>query len=157
MQQFLSITKKYGVSPDDLRVELTEGAFTDPHLQGVRIAEQLHERGYKIAMDDFGKGHSSLNSLTNLPVDIIKWDKRFLEFQKGNDRHRYFLEQIMRITHGLNYQVIVEGVEHPWQVELLRSVGCRYVQGFLFSKPLSLETFEKYLKLNREGRLKKFQ
>lgn len=143
LQLFLSITEKYGVSPDDLRVELTEGAFSDSNLQSIGIAGQLHEKGYKIAMDDFGKGDSSLNALTNLPVDIIKWDKKFLEFQEDNERHRYFLEQIMRIAHELRYQVIVEGVEYPWQVKLLRAMGCRYVQGFLFSKPLPLSTYEK--------------
>ena len=94
-------------------------------------------------MDDFGKGYSSLSSLINLPVDIIKWDKKFLDFQEDNELRRYFLEQIMRISHELHYQVIVEGVEHPWQAKLLRTMGCRYVQGFLFSKPLSLSAYER--------------
>lgn len=155
MQHFVLITEKYGISPEDLRVEWTESAFTDQNMQVIRIAEQLRSLGYKIAIDDFGKGHSSLSALVNLPVDIIKWDKEFFDFCKNSARHRYFLEQMLLLAHGLGYEVIAEGIEFSWQEKLLQEIGGRYVQGFLYSKPLTLADYEKYA-LEVEGRVKKY-
>ncbi len=143
--RFLSVTEKYGILPGELQLEWTESAFSDQDVKVCRIAEQMRSRGYKIAMDDFGSGYSSLNALTSLPVDIVKWDKKFMDFPEGDRQRRYFLKQMMQVADKLRYTVIAEGVESAWQARLLQKIGCKYVQGFLYSRPVPPAACEKMI------------
>lgn len=145
--RFVSITEKYGVSPDQLCLEWTESAFSNQDGQVTRIAEQLHAKGYRIAMDDFGTGYSSLSLLADLPVDVVKWDRKFMDFQEDNRHRRSFLNQMMGISKSLKYTVIAEGVEYPWQAALLKQIGCKYAQGFLFGRPVPWRACEKAIGL----------
>ena len=140
--RFLSVTEQYGIHPDELRLEWTESAFMKWNFRAKKIAEQLRSRGFLVAIDDFGTGYSSLNVLADLPVDIIKLDKEFLNFQKGDHRHIDLLEHTVKIVRDLQFTVVVEGIEHRWQSELLKALGCEYAQGFLFSKPIPSAAYE---------------
>lgn len=145
LQKFCTVIKRYEVDPKNICLEWTETAYSKENVRIDSIAAELRARGVQISMDDFGTGYSSLVALTNLPVDIIKLDKQFLDFTKGDSRHEYLLDQIIRTAHKLGFVIIAEGIEYPWQAELIRGMGCEYAQGFLYSRPVPLSTYEKLL------------
>lgn len=143
---FLNITRRYNINPEKICVEWTENVFTEPDMPIGVIAAELQSNGFKIAADDFGSGYSSLNSLTDLPVDIIKLDKRFLDFKPWDRRRIFLLHHIIQIARHLKFAVIAEGVEFEWQAELLYRLGYEYVQGFLCSRPVPASEYEKMIK-----------
>lgn len=147
VSHFISIAEKYEIPPCLLCLEWTESAFSKKDGQVIQIAEQLHEKGYQIAVDDFGTGYSSLNILADLPVDIIKWDKKLLDFRSNNQQRWLLLSQIMNLSKKLGFKVIAEGVETQWQAALLQQIGCKYVQGYLFAKPLPWEDCEEAINM----------
>jgi len=137
-----ALVNKYNLSPKLLQLELTESAYTsNPQLIKKRMAS-LREKGFTILMDDFGTGYSSLNMLKDIIVDILKIDMRFLSDCEIPGRGENILGSIVRMAKWLDLLVIVEGVETAEQVNFLRSIGCEYVQGYYFSKPISIGDFE---------------
>ncbi|MCI1820816.1 EAL domain-containing protein [Megasphaera sueciensis] len=139
------LVNKYNLSPKLLQLELTESAYTsNPQLIKKRMAS-LREKGFTILMDDFGTGYSSLNMLKDIIVDILKIDMRFLSDCEIPGRGENILSSIVRMAKWLDLLVIVEGVETAEQVNFLRNIGCEYVQGYYFSKPISIEDFEKLI------------
>lgn len=146
LSRLLAVTEKYQVKPEELRIEWTESAYSEKETQIIQIARQLRSKGFHVAMDDFGSGYSSLNALTELPVDFIKLDKRILNFERPNIRHQLILENMMRMVKDLHYTVIAEGVEYGWQAELLQKLHCDFAQGFFFSLPVSVPNYEKMMR-----------
>lgn len=132
-----------GISRQLLELEITE---TVDNEQVSRKAYQLKEEGYKLLMDDFGSGYSSLNILLETPFDLIKLDKKFMENMMLSDKGRLILEQVVAMANKLGLELLAEGVETKEQVELLRSIGCDQVQGYYYAKPMPAEEFYTLLK-----------
>ncbi|WP_298439907.1 EAL domain-containing protein [uncultured Ferrimonas sp.] len=127
-----------GVNRADVVLEITENLFIEDVNALLPLLNQLHQRGIKISMDDFGTGFSSLSLLRQLPVDELKIDKSFVDDILEQDTARTMVKSIVDI--GRNYQMtlLAEGVEQPEQMALLRQFGCQCFQGYLFSKPVSV-------------------
>lgn len=134
---------KNGISRQLLELEITE---TVDNEQVSRKAYQLKEEGYKLLMDDFGSGYSSLNILLETPFDLIKLDKKFMENMMLSDKGRLILEQVVAMANKLGLELLAEGVETKEQVELLRNIGCDQVQGYYYAKPMPAEDFFLLLK-----------
>jgi EAL domain-containing protein (putative c-di-GMP-specific phosphodiesterase class I) len=135
------ITSRNGLENEKLLLEITESAYTDDSRQIIDTVIRLREQGYKIEMDDFGSGYSSLNMLTSLPIDALKLDMHFIRNICGNKKDCRLVGIMIEIARLLNVPVIAEGVETKEQMELLKELGCDIIQGYYFSKPLSAEDF----------------
>ncbi len=137
------IVKEYGLDCRDLKLEVTESAYTENADQLIRVIEQLRGKGYEIEMDDFGSGYSSLNMLSSMPIDILKMDMAFIRNIEHNEKDFHLVELIVDIARYLKVPVIAEGVETGAQLKLLKDAGCDLVQGYYFSRPLPADEFEK--------------
>jgi len=126
-----------------LELEITESA---DNQQISLKALQLKEEGFKLLMDDFGSGYSSLNILLETPFDVIKLDRKFMENMMVSEKGRLILEQVVGMVNKLNLGLLAEGVETKEQIELLRSIGCDQVQGYYYAKPMPQEEFFELLK-----------
>ncbi|MBQ9906110.1 MAG: EAL domain-containing protein [Oscillospiraceae bacterium] len=145
------ITKKNGLDNGKLLLEITESAYTDNSQQIIDTVNQLRRQGYKIEMDDFGRGYSSLNMLTALPIDALKLDMNFIRNICDNVKDRRLVGIMIEIARLLEVPAIAEGVETKEQMELLKELGCDVIQGYYFSKPLSAEDFRMLLKEELRG------
>ncbi len=142
---FDKMVKKYDLPPRLLELEITESAYTDNPQQLIEITKALQAKGFKILMDDFGSGYSSLNMLKELPVDVLKIDLKFLDNGGDTGRGGNILNSIIRMAKWMRMPVVVEGVETKAQADFLRTIGCNYIQGYYFSKPVPVSEFEKVL------------
>ena len=133
------ILQEAGLSPKQLVVELTESALMQKPEQGSYAMEQLQQMGVRIAMDDFGTGHSSLNYVSVLPISMIKIDRSFVQNCAKRKTDASILAAIVTMGHALGLKVLAEGVETEEQARVLREQGCDEVQGFLYSRPVSAE------------------
>ena len=141
METLDAIVLKYGLTRKDLKLEITESAYTENADYLIRVIRKLRESGYQIEMDDFGTGYSSLNMLSAMPIDILKMDKEFIRNIEHDEKDIRLVELILDIAGTLKVPVIAEGVETKEQLILLRKLGCAMVQGFYFSRPLPAEEF----------------
>ncbi|MCR5487206.1 MAG: EAL domain-containing protein [Lachnospiraceae bacterium] len=139
-----AIRSKYDVPVQYLRIEITESSAIGGTELISAVLEQLHSYGYIVEMDDFGNGYSSLNILKDLDVDIIKLDMRFLRGDLGG-RGATIISSLVQMTKWLNTPVIAEGVETMEQADYMKSIGCDYIQGYLYSMPIPEEEFLKQL------------
>lgn len=146
VQRLEEIRKKYDVPVKYLKVELTESAVIGNVQRATEVIAQLHKCGYIIYMDDFGSGYSSLNVLKDIDLDTIKLDMKFLETSKSDSKGGTIIAAVVRMARWLDVPVIAEGVENNFQADFLKSIGCDYVQGFLYAKPLSEEGYHSVLK-----------
>ncbi|MBR4344508.1 MAG: EAL domain-containing protein [Lachnospiraceae bacterium] len=135
-----------GFSPEKMLLEITESAYTDNSQEIIDTVNGLRDRGFKIEMDDFGSGYSSLNMLTSLPIDALKLDMKFIRNICNNTKDCRLVEIMIQIARLLEVPVIAEGVETKEQMELLKSIGCDIIQGYYFSKPLPPDEFSKLIK-----------
>ena len=136
------IVEKHGLNRANLKLEVTESAYTENADHLIRVIGQLREKGYEIEMDDFGSGYSSLNMLSSMPIDVLKMDMAFIRNIERNERDLHLVELIIDIARYLKVPVIAEGVETENQLKLLRDAGCDLVQGYYFSPPLAAGDFE---------------
>ncbi len=139
------MVKSYGIPPSMLKLEITESAYVENPVQLIDVVNKLKKRGFTIQMDDFGSGYSSLNTLKDVPVDVIKLDLKFLSGEDNSGKGGAILNSVVRMAQWLNLEVIAEGVETIKQANYLQSIGCDLVQGYLYSKPVKIEEFEKML------------
>lgn len=130
---------RYGISHRLLQLEITESAYTENPEQLISMVEQLKSKGFTILMDDFGSGYSSLNTLKDVPVDVLKIDLKFLYNIDNNVKGNQILKSVVQMAKRLNLTVIAEGVETDRQVEFLKSIGCMRAQGFYYARPLPKE------------------
>ena len=135
------ITEKNGLKNTDLLLEITESAYTDNSEQIIETVKALRKRGFKVEMDDFGSGYSSLNMLTSLPIDALKLDMKFIRGICESEKKERLVGIMIEIARLLDVPVIAEGVEFREQMELLKKLGCDIIQGYYFSKPLPPEEF----------------
>ena len=144
-KNLLNLVESNGLTPKELKLEVTESAYTDNASQLISVIENLRGYGFEIEMDDFGSGYSSLNMLSSLPIDVLKMDMRFIQNVRENVREFRLVELILDIARYLDVPVVAEGVETADQLSLLRKAGCELVQGYYFSKPVPPEEFEKLI------------
>ena len=136
------LVKKYDIPPELLQLELTESAYTSNPATIKNMMESLQQKGFCILMDDFGSGYSSLNVLKDIAVDVLKIDMKFLSSSNAQGRSENILAAVVRMAKWLNMPVVAEGVEKKEQISFLRSIGCEYVQGYYFARPMPVEDFE---------------
>ena len=143
-QDLIELLDKYDISPQFIELEVTESAV----IQNIEIAQKahnrIHELGFITAMDDFGVAYSSFAMLKSIPIDVLKIDKSFLDGLLKHRRFQIILESIVDMAHKLKMLTVMEGVEVKQEVEYLREIGIDIFQGYYFSKPLSIEEFEKH-------------
>ncbi len=136
------LLEKYALPMELLRLEITESAFSKSTDQITAVIKALIAAGFTVEIDDFGSGYSSLNTLKDVPAQILKLDMRFLETSENSDRGGNILESVVRMAKWLGMSVIAEGVETEAQADFLKSIGCNYVQGYLYAKPMPAEDYE---------------
>ncbi|MBP5155155.1 MAG: EAL domain-containing protein, partial [Clostridia bacterium] len=129
----------------DIKLEVTESAYTNNTNHFLGVVENLRYTGFEIEMDDFGSGYSSLNMLSAMPVDVLKMDMKFVRNIEHNETDRKLVTLILDIAKYLNVPVVAEGVETEGQLRILKDAGCDIVQGYYFSRPLPAEEFEKLI------------
>ena len=132
--------------PEDYFLEITESAYTENSDQLIQTVLELREFGFRIEMDDFGSGYSSLNMLAEMPIDVLKLDMRFIRNLHNSDRNARMVELMLDIARRLEVIAVAEGVETQEQMEDLKRMGCQRIQGYLFSGPVPPEVFEDFIK-----------
>ena len=141
-----SIVKKYDIEPKMLNLEITETALMSDLKKNMEVIKSLRDYGFKIEIDDFGSGYSSLNMLKDISADVLKIDMAFLRATENEVKGQDILETIISLGGKLGMEVITEGVETDKQLIMLTEMGCHIFQGYYFSKPIPVEEFEqKYM------------
>ncbi len=149
IHDFVELFRKYSIPPELIEVEILErSVMNSTTLQ--EITDGLHREGFTVAMDDFGSGESSLNMLTTIPVDVLKFDRAFLLSSTAEDgsmdkSSEKFIEILVELSKHLHKQTIFEGVETQAQRDFLKSINCDQVQGYFYSKPLSEADFLQFM------------
>ena len=146
-KEIVGLVDKYGVSVQNLRLELTETAVVNEN-DNMEVIRKLHDAGFIIEIDDFGSGYSSLNMLKDVCSDVLKIDREFLRETENTVKSRNILEEIIRLSTRMNMTVITEGVEKKTQVDMLYDMGCKMFQGYYFSKPIPVQEFEDKYNVN---------
>lgn len=144
-----NLVKQYDIPVTYLHLEITESAYTKDNLQVIRVVDDLRDFGFIVEMDDFGAGYSSLNMLTELPIDVLKLDMRFLN-NKEKSREQILLKFVINLAKQLHLKIVAEGVETKRQELLLLELGCDYGQGYIFSKPVPFTEFNELMVKERD-------
>ena len=144
-EKLRDIVDRNGLDCRDLLLEITESAYTEDADRIIETVSQLRELGFRIEMDDFGSGYSSLNMFTELPIDSMKLDMQFIRNAFAERQDTRLLEIIIRLAHSYGLHTIAEGVETAEQMLALKAMGCEIVQGYYFSRPLPAEEFETFI------------
>ena len=145
LEKLKGIVNDAGLDPGELLLEITESAYTENAKQIIDVVTAIRESGFHIEMDDFGSGYSSLNMITALPIDALKFDLQFIRTAFLEHKDTRLLEAVIGLAKSLGLPTIAEGVETAEQMLALRGMGCDIVQGYYFSKPLPAEEFEKLI------------
>ena len=141
-EHICEVVDKYKVPHEYIELELTESAFFDDKTVLLTTVRKLKDYGFKVSMDDFGAGYSSLNSLKELPLDIIKLDAEFFRSVDDIERSNLIVGQTISLAKKLGMEIVAEGIETREQVDFLAKQDCDLIQGFYFSKPLPVAEFE---------------
>ena len=139
------LTKRYGIDPSCLHLEITESAYMQTSGPIIHTVDALRGLGFVVEMDDFGSGYSSLNMLSRMKLDILKLDLAFTQNETAKPAEQSILADIVTMAHRLRLRVVAEGVETREQLERLRAAGCDYAQGYYFARPMPDTDFEKLL------------
>lgn len=142
-KEFTTLVRRYGISPRNLKLEITETAIITDLPKQLALIKKLREAGFGVAMDDFGSGYSSLNMLKDICVDTLKIDMEFLRQSESEERSRVILKTVIALSKELGMPVITEGVETKDHVDFLTQIGCDAFQGFFFARPMRVEDYEK--------------
>ena len=149
VKKFWDLFSRYDISPELIEVEIVERSVGEGDNRLVEVTRQLHEKNFRVAIDDFGNGESSLNIISEIPADVLKLDQKFLRVDKDGKIHNEdeykIVAKIVEMAKALGKETICEGVETEQQISFLRSVNVNYVQGFYYSRPLRVEEFVEYM------------
>ena len=137
-----ALAAQYNLPPELMRIEITETAYTGESEAVDKLTANLHARGFSTYMDDFGTGQSTLAMLKNVNVDVIKLDRTFVPVDGDHGRSTQIISSMLKMAHSLHLPVVVEGVETNEQANMLRQMGARYAQGFLYYRPMPAKDFE---------------
>ncbi|MEG1857288.1 MAG: bifunctional diguanylate cyclase/phosphodiesterase, partial [Pseudoflavonifractor sp.] len=143
LEEYRILADRYAVPPKLLEIELTENVVFEDVVHLTRVIEQIHALGFSCSMDDFGSGYSSLNLIQDIPVDVLKLDRVFFR-SSGRDlaRTESIVGGIITMARALSMETVAEGVEEPHHVAMLKRLGCDYIQGYYFAKPMPIPDFE---------------
>ena len=140
-EQIKEIIDREGAPHNLIEIELTESAFFDDTKQMLKTIKKLKSYGFLVSMDDFGSGYSSLNSLKDMPLDILKLDAGFFSGDKHNERAEIVVAETLQLAKKLNMTTVAEGVDYQSQVDFLAAEGCDMIQGYFYSKPMPKEEY----------------
>lgn len=140
-----ALADQYNLPPELMRIEITETAYTGESEAVDKLTADLHNRGFSTYMDDFGTGQSTLAMLKNVNVDVIKLDRTFVPVDGDQGRSVQIISSMLEMAQSLHLPVVVEGIETNEQANMLRQMGARYAQGFLYYRPMQAEDFEALL------------
>lgn len=142
VDDYCRIKEQYDIKDGCIELEFTEGIAVENVERFTDLIITLQKHGFLCAMDDFGTGHSSLNVLQRLPLDVLKLDRQFFYGSNSEERSVTIISYVLQMAQALGMETIAEGIELQEQVEALKQMGCDYIQGYIFSKPLPAEEFE---------------
>ena len=145
VDRLITIFMKYDIEPEVLELELTESAFSQNMNMMLDITRRLHNVGFRISIDDFGSGYSSLNMLKDISIDIVKVDREFFNESSSTARGKTIIKSIVTMARDLGMQTVAEGVETQEQVDFLREIGCDFAQGYYYAKPMAISDFNALL------------
>ena len=128
-----------GIPAEQLELEITESIMIESVEKAMHCINEIRKMGIKIAIDDFGTGYSSLSYLNNFPAHLLKVDKAFIDKMNSSDSSKQYVAAIITLGHVMGFNVISEGVEEASQIETLREIGCDYIQGYVWGRPLPHE------------------
>ena len=145
VERIFNTVNAYGIATNLIEIELTENVYVDEFQTLLDIASELRYLGFKVSLDDFGSAYSSLNYLKDLPFDIIKIDKRFLDVSSNTDKGRTIVAKMVELIKSLRMIPVMERVETLDQVDFLAKLGCDLGQGYYFAKPMPLSDFKVFV------------
>lgn len=146
VKHFSELLEKYELPRTCIKLEITESTYAEDDDKIGKIAEGLRKEGFSVYLDDFGSGYSSLNMLKNVYVDALKIDMQFLDMDETNaQKGESIMESVINMARILHIPIIVEGAETEREIQSLMNMGCNYVQGFYYYRPMPLEDFEALL------------
>ena len=152
-ESITGLVEKYDVNPAFLKLEITETAFVLDVKKQMELVRRLQEYGFVIEIDDFGSGYSSLNSLKDIEVDVLKMDLKFFEKTGDSNRAEKIVNSVITLANDLGMPVIAEGVETAEDVETIKAAGCQMAQGYYYAKPMPVDEFEEFLKEHPYGNM----
>lgn len=135
--------EKHQISPEYVEFEITESVFFEEADLIISKIERLREYGFKVSVDDFGAGYSSLNLIGILPVDIIKLDKRFVKNSLGNKKGKDIIKGLISILNEIDMDIVCEGIETKEEERIVYEFGCDSMQGYLYDRPIPVSDYEK--------------
>jgi len=138
LEKLKAAINKTGINPETIKLEVTESVLIEDIQKSIELFKQIKDMGIHIALDDFGTGYSSLNYLRNIPLDVLKIDKSFVDEITTSKVLSEIVDSIINMAHALDLLVVAEGVEDQMQLEVLKKKGCDRIQGYYYSKPLEL-------------------
>ncbi len=143
---FEKLVNKYDLTHNLVKIEITESSYISNNALVKSTVQSLREKGFLVLMDDFGSGYSTLNMLKSLNIDIIKLDAQLIDIDQSNaEKSIQILESVTDMTKTLGIPIIAEGVETQEQRDFLQDIGCNYIQGFYFYRPMPTQDFEALL------------
>lgn len=146
-QRFITIMQQYEVSPSCINLEITETGSIGTRKIMLDNMYRLIAYGVHFSLDDFGTGHSNLNYIVDMPVNIVKFDRSMTVSYFNNGKAKYVMDAAMHMIHGMELQIVSEGIETEEQLQTMEALNINYIQGFYFSKPLPEEKFVEFLQL----------
>lgn len=155
LESIQQILERNNTSAVNFEIEMTERTVMNSASETVSKLVRLKQMGFKLSIDDFGTGYSSLSYLVRFPLDILKIDRSFIQHICSLDDKQAVVDAIIQMAHRLKMKVVAEGVESAQQVELLREMGCDYIQGYYYSKPLPINElidFIQFWEVEHQGR-----
>lgn len=148
-RELVDILDKYGIDKKYIELELTETVLLEENGDFINALRVLKSMGFKLAIDDFGSGYSSLKLLKEIPADVLKIDKAFIDQIQNDGKEKIVVEHVANLARALKMQVVCEGVEREEQVDILKQLGCFYIQGYYYAKPMPVEEFVKSVFLTK--------
>ena len=142
LTELVAATKRFGVSPDRITIEITETLLMASDARTLKLLNQFKACGFSLALDDFGTGYSSLAYIRDFPFDRLKIDRRFIKGINDNPRAMAIVEGVVNFGRILGHEIIAEGIETEQEMQAMQRAGCTHLQGFVFSKPLSADHIE---------------
>ena len=149
-RELTGLVEKYDIAPENLKLEITATALMTEMKNQADLLGRLREFGFRIEIDDFGSGYSSLNMLKDTPFDVIKIDRGFLQDFISSGRGQEIVRYTIRMTRAIGLDMVAEGVETEEQARFLSECGCDIAQGFYYAKPMPLEDFNKKMEMARK-------
>jgi diguanylate cyclase (GGDEF)-like protein len=144
-KRYASIASKYQIAPSKIEIELTESIMQDNKSRLLKAMNDIKKAGFQLSVDDFGSGYSSLNLLKDIPADVIKLDKEFLNTTQNNEKEGIIVHSVIDMAKKLDMVTVAEGIEDAQQSDLLRSMGCDIVQGFYYARPMPEHEYRQLL------------